>query len=121
MKKLLLVLLALTFLAMPGAAFANCEKCDLAFKASPWTQKTTWGEKAVGKLDFGIKNVFAGWTEIFTEPKEAHDAKTCVIKGFFHGVANAGLDTVGGILHIATFPITQLDVPLPEGGVSIGS
>ena len=120
MKKLLLVLLAVALLT-PTAAFATCEKCSLEFKPSPWTEKTTWSDKAVNKLQFGIKNVFAGWTEIFTEPKEAQDNKICPIQGFFRGVVNAGLDTVGGILHIATFPITQLDVKLPEGGTSVGS
>ncbi len=124
MKKVLLVLLALAVIA-PTAAFAGgdgkCSSCCLDFKASPWTTGTTWSEKAVGKLQFGIKNLFAGWTEIFTEPKEAIDNKTCVIQGFFRGCFNALIDEVGGVLHTATFPITGLDVPLPEGGTSVGS
>lgn len=125
MKKLLFVLLALAVLAAPGVAFAgdgsHCGKCSLDFKASPWTSKATWGEQAVGKLEFGIKNIFTGWTEVFTEPMDAYKNHTCVVKGFFHGVANAVLDTAGGVLHLATFPITQLDVPLPQGGSSLGS
>lgn len=128
MKKLLLSLFAVMVLAAPGAAFAgdgpdgkNCGSCSIGFKASPWTTETTWKGQALGKLQFGFKNFFAGWTEIFTEPKEAYDNKTCVVKGFFRGIFNAVLDEVGGVLHIATFPITQLDVPLPEGGTTVGN
>ena len=127
MKKLLFSLLAVMVLTAP-TAFAgdgpdgtNCSSCSLGFKASPWTTETTWKGQALGKLEFGFKNFFAGWTEIFTEPVEACKAKSCVIKGFGRGVFNAILDEVGGLLHIATFPITQLDVPLPEGGVTVGS
>ena len=116
MKKLILALLAVAVLAAPTMAFAECN-C----KASPWTTKTTYKDKSVGKLEFGIKNFFGGWTEIFTEPKEAHDAKTNVWRGVGEGLWNAVADTIGGILHIATFPITGLDVPLPEGGTTIGS
>ena len=85
---------------------------------SPWTEKTTSAEKTKGKLDFGFKNFFGGWTEIFTEPREACKAKECVIKGIGRGLWNSVADTVGGVLHIATFPI-PLDVPLPEGGVNL--
>lgn len=28
-------------------------------------------------------------------------------------------DTVGGALHLATFPITAFDAPLPEGGTDV--
>ena len=90
---------------------------SMAYAASPWTQETTYGAKLRGKLDFGFKNAFAGWTEIYTEPKEFHDQGKCAIKGFGTGLVNAVADTLGGILHIATFPITNLDVPLPENGV----
>ena len=112
MKKLMLALLAVGVLATPTMAFAE---------PSPWTTKTTYTDKAVGKLEFGFKNIFAGWTEILTEPKEAYDAKTNVFRGVGEGLWNGLADTVGGILHLATFPITQLDVPLPEGGTTIGS
>ncbi len=125
MKKILLMLLTLAFLApaaYAGGTEGNCQQCcKLGFKASPWTEQTGWSKQALGKLEFGFKNFFAGWTEIFTEPVEAHQNKSCVIKGFLRGNFNALYDTIGGVLHIATFPITQVDVKLPEGGVSIGS
>ena len=117
MKKLMLALVAAAVLAAPVSAFAG----DCACKPSEWTTKTTYKDKAVGKLEFGIKNFFGGWTEIFTEPKEAHDAKGNVLEGVGKGIVHGLVDTVGGILHIATFPITGLDVKLPEGGTTIGS
>lgn len=115
MKKLMLVLAAAAFLAAPATAFAKCN-CE----PSPWAEKSTYSEKAVGKLEFGIKNFFAGWTEIIAEPIEAHREDRNVIKGVGEGLWNGLLDTVGGVLHIATFPITGLDVHLPEGGATIG-
>lgn len=116
MKKLMLALVAAAIFAAPMTAFAEC-----ACKPSPWASKTTYGEKAVGKLEFGIKNFFAGWTEIFTEPKEEHDAKGNVLAGIGRGLVYGLLDTAGGLLHIATFPVTGLDVHLPEGGTTVGS
>lgn len=116
MKKLMLALLAVALLAAPTMAFAECN-C----KASPWTAKTTYKDKALGKLDFGFRNFFGGWTEIFTEPYEANKAKTNIFEGVGKGLWYGIADEIGGVLHIATFPITQLDVPLPEGGTTLGS
>ena len=116
-KSTVFFLIAILALSLGGIAQA----------ASPWTQETTWKGKAVGKLDFGFKNTLGGWTLIFSEPynasKAAKDGKSCPVRGGFEGLGRglvyAAADTVGGILHIATFPITQLDVPLPENGVSL--
>lgn len=115
MKKLMLILAAAAFLAAPATAFAKCN-CE----PSPWTEKTTYSDKAVGKLEFGIRNLFAGWTEIFTEPYEAQQAKTNIFSGIGEGIWNGLFDTVGGVLHLATFPVTGLDVHLPEGGTTVG-
>ncbi len=91
-----------------------------AFAASPWTEKATWSEQALGKFEFGFKNLFAGWTEVYTETKAAYKADgQNVITGFGKGVLDAILNTAGGALHLATFPITQLDIPLPHNGVQI--
>lgn len=90
----------------------------IVLAASPWTTKTTNKDKMLGKLDFGIKNLLAGWTEIFTQPMNGKDAKGVTV-GIGKGLAYAVADTVGGALHLITFPITQLDVPLPENGVKI--
>ncbi len=115
MKKLVLVLAVLAVMLAPQAAYAGCS-CE----PSPWTTKTTWSEKAVGKLEFGFKNAFFGWTELFTEPHKAYTEKTNIFSGIGKGILYGVVDEIGGILHIGTFPITQLDVKLPEGGVHIG-
>lgn len=109
MKKLIrfaTAVLALT--AIPGLAMA----------ASPWTEKTTYGDKVLGKLEFGIKNVLGGWTEIVTEPRQHHKDGKNIVVGMAKGLGNAAIYTVGGALHLATFPIPQIDLPLPENGVN---
>ena len=109
---LLLVLFALTL--VPAAGWACSD--------SPWKAKATEHEKRLGKLDFGFKNLMFGWTEVITEPiHHFRDAKENKLGsglrglgvGLYHGVA----DTLGGALHILTFPLTRVDVRLPEGGV----
>lgn len=104
---------------------------SLSFAASPWTTKATYKEKMMGKLDFGVRNLLGGWTEILTEPheecpcaeqnkgKSAGDKASGVVVGIFRGVAYGLIDTAGGALHLVTFPITQVDVPLPENGVFV--
>ena len=91
---------------------------QVAFAASPWVAQTTYSDQLRGKLDFGVKNLLAGWTQIFTEPMNYHKEGKCVIKGLGYGLYTAVADTVGGALHFVTFPITQIDVPLPDNGVS---
>ena len=90
----------------------------VAFAASPWTQETTYGGKVRGKLDFGFKNTLAGWTELVTESRDAYNNKTNIFTGIGRGIVNSAAYTAGGILHLATFPLTNLDVPLPDNGVS---
>ncbi len=114
MKKLVLSLMILSVMLAPSLAMAQC-----SCKPSPWTEKTKWSEKAIGKLEFGFKNTFAGWTEIFTKPYDAYKAKTNFYEGIGRGIWYGVMDEIGGVLHIATFPITQLDVKLPEGGVQL--
>ena len=97
----------------------------VAQAASPWTEGKTWHEKALGKLDFGFKNLLGGWTAVFSETAKANKAEggenkaLSVTKGLGRGLAYGLVDTVGGILHVVTFPIVQLDVPLPENGVNL--
>ena len=108
MKKALALFL-LAVILVPNAAFA----------ASPWAEKATWSEQALGKFEFGFKNLFAGWTEVFTETKSAYKDNKNSIAGFGTGVLHAILDTAGGALHLVTFPVTQVDVPLPHNGVQL--
>ena len=89
------------------------------YTASPWTNETGWGARAVGKLGFGVKNLLLGWTDLFVEPKEAVDAGGNFFKGLGVGLVQAVANTVGGAVHLITFPLTELDAPLPEGGTQL--
>ncbi|MDD5216521.1 MAG: hypothetical protein PHN49_05890 [Candidatus Omnitrophica bacterium] len=92
----------------------------LSFAASPWTEEDTYGKQIGSKLQFGLVNTLLGWTEIINEPNRALNEKTDSLTGLGKGVSNALVDTVGGVLHLVTFPIPQLDIPLPNNGVNIG-
>ncbi len=107
MKKLIAFLIIAAVFAMPAAAFAG----------SPWTEKTTYGEKTTGKLEFGFKNLLGGWTMMFSEPTRYHRDHKNVFMGAVAGLGLAVVDTVGGAVHLVTFPI-PVDVPLPNNGVS---
>jgi len=91
----------------------------LASAASSWADGATWGEKATGKLKFGLTNTLLGWTSLFREPVEASQAGENVFVGIGRGVWNAVGQTVGGAAHAVTFPIPQIDIPLPEGGTDL--
>ena len=89
------------------------------YTASPWTMETGYANRAGGKLLFGVKNALLGWTELFTEPKEALDAGENFFVGLGKGLKNGVFQELGGAVHIVTFPITCLDAPLPEGGTQL--
>src|SRR3989338_5789 len=80
-----------------------------AFAASPWTEKTTYGEKTMGKLEFGVRNTLLGWTDLIVETNKAQNAWAGLGKGLVDGVVN----TLGGVLHLVTFPIPFV-APRPE-------
>ena len=113
MKKiavLLILLVAIT--SVPAVSWA----------ASAWTQETTYQGKMLGKLKFGLKNALGGWTALFNEPvKHYKDHKGAghVIEGIASGFSRAIVYSVGGLLHVGTFPVTNLDVPLLDGGVEL--
>ena len=112
-KSTVLFLIAVLSLLLGGVAQA----------ASPWAAETTYKGKVIGKLDYGFKNTLGGWTEIFTETSEGDPNCKCQIagaaKGLGRGLVYGVADTVGGLLHLITFPFPQIDVPLPEGGVTL--
>ena len=89
------------------------------YTASPWTKETGWGKVATSKLGFGVKNLLLGWTDLFTVPKKAMDAGDNIFKGIGIGLKDAVENTLGGVVHIVSFPITNLDAPLPDGGVQL--
>ena len=85
------------------------------FPASPWTKEGSYLSKTVGKLGFGLVNVIGGWTgivsEFYAEPEE-----NIAVAGM-RALARVVTNTVGGALHVVTFPVPK-DIPLPGGGTS---
>ena len=109
MKKMFVLLLLTTMFLSPALGFAD----------SPWTEKSTYNSEVAGKLQFGLKNMFLGWLDLFIEPiragchcKEGDN----VVAGIGKGVMDAIYNTVGGAVHLVTFPLIA-DFPLPEDGV----
>ncbi|HCM41938.1 MAG TPA: hypothetical protein DIS66_01290 [Candidatus Omnitrophica bacterium] len=85
-----------------------------SLQASSWTKQESYGDKTVHKLGFGLLNITMGWTAI---PFQIDQHKgTNPYTGLFKGIWLTATNTVGGVLHAATFPI-PLDIPLPDGGV----
>ena len=112
MKKILIASFLVAAILASGVAFA-------ATAPSSWTTATTNKDKTLQKLGFGAKNLFFGWTELFSEPMDYHKGGKNTLEGIGPGLWHAVADTVGGALHVITFPITKFDVPLPEGGVQV--
>jgi hypothetical protein len=108
-KRIGLALLCAALLAAPMTASA----------ASSWADGVTYGERAGGKLKFGLTNTFLGWTSLFRTPMASHRAGENVFVGIGKGVWNAVGQTVGGAAHAVTFFIPQIDIPLPEGGTDV--
>jgi hypothetical protein len=104
------LLVVLAVMAAPAAAFA----------ASPWAEQGgSYSDQVKGKLDFGAKNTLGGWTEIYTTPFRYHSDGKNWLEGTFVGIGNAVVYTVGGALHLVTFMIPEIDVPLPNNGVGL--
>lgn len=87
------------------------------FPASPWTKGDGYAEKTVGKLGFGLVNIVLGWTALGTEYFEEPDANVGV--KFLRSIGRTLTNTVGGALHVVTFP-APFDIKLPGGGTSFG-
>ena len=108
-RRIVLVALGLLVVAAPLPAWA----------ASDWTTAGSYGHQAMGKFTYGLENVALGWTSFFTTPYNAGQSGDNVVMGIGQGLWNGVGQTVGGALHLATFPLTMVDVPLPEGGVGL--
>ena len=89
------------------------------YTVSPWTSETGWANRAGAKLLFGAKNLLLGWTDLFTETKEAVDAGGNFFVGLGYGLKDGIENELGGVVHLVTFPITGVDAPLPEGGTQL--
>ncbi|MBN1687779.1 MAG: hypothetical protein JW893_01620 [Candidatus Omnitrophica bacterium] len=110
MKRILLAIILLIFMVLPSFH---------AWGASPWTETEDYGEKAAAKLGFGLRNIALGWTKILTMSHDALKNEKPFLSNFLEGIAHASGRTVGGALHVATFPLTSLDIPLPENGENL--
>ncbi len=101
-------LVILILIALPSMAFAS----------SPWVGQASYGKTALDKLSFGLKNTTGGWTEILRRPFDhGFDGKGMLL-GLGTGIYNTVTYTVGGAMHLGTFPITSLDIAIPDNGVS---
>ena len=107
MRKFAAIMLMLTILMAPSA-----------FAASPWATGS-YADQVKGKLSFGFKNMVLGWTQMFSVPQDYRTEGKNVFKGIGTGIINALLYTTGGALDFVTFPIPQLDIPLPGNGIQI--
>jgi len=87
------------------------------YTASPWTSEAGYANRAKGKLIFGVKNLLLGWTDLYTETREAMEAGDNAFLGLGVGLKDTIENELGGAVHLVTFPITAIDAPLPEGGV----
>jgi hypothetical protein len=126
--KVLLSVVVGLIVCFPARGFAETNpsgKFTLSFTdayiPSEWVAQEGYLAQAKGKLLFGGKNALLGWLELYNEPRQAvrEDQPRAMLRGIGYGLANMVGDTLGGALHLATFPITAVDVALPEGGTDL--
>jgi len=114
-------LVAIVVMAMPSTAWTATSRRTHSSRrsepGSPWVNKQGWGSQAAGKLTYGAKNTLLGWTKLFSEPYAAHQEGRSVLTGIGRGALDAVGDTVGGAANLVTFPLTNVDVRLPNGGM----
>ncbi len=103
--------------AQPGAKVTLSLTKD--YTPSPWTSEVGYGQRALAKLGFGAKKLLLGWTSLVTEPREAVDQGDNLLVGIGRGLKNALENELGGVVHIVTSPLTEVDAPLPEGGTHV--
>ena len=119
----LVALMAIVPATSYAAGMAGGAKYTLSltkdYTPSPWTSEVGWSNRAISKLGFGIKNALLGWADLFTEPKEALDGGENFFVGLGRGLKDGIENEIGGLVHVVTFPITGVDVPLPEGGTQL--
>lgn len=106
MKKLVLVGI---FLILSSSALAG----------STWTQEVGYGDRMRGKFLFGFANFNGGWLSLIQEPVESVQNHKNIFVGVGKGLAFSVLNTVGGLAHFLTFPVTVVDIPLPRNGVDL--
>lgn len=111
------------FPAVGEAAQAGGAKVTLSltkdYTPSPWTHEVGWSNRAISKLGFGVKNLLLGWTDLIVEPRAAAQSGGNVLTGIGVGLKEALENTLGGVVHVVTFPLTEVDAPLPGGGTQL--
>ena len=107
MKKILSLVIVLSMILAP-----------LAFAASPWTEEKTYGEKTVGKLEFGLTNTLLGWTKVFTTPNDYANEGKNAWAGVGQGLVDSVVVTCIGAVQLLTFAI-PVDIPIPGNGVDL--
>ena len=119
------IVLAVGIAAVPSAQAADAmggAKWTLSIgpaTPSPWTQEAGYSNQAMAKLGFGLKNLLLGWTDLFTEPRDAMQSGEGFLRGLGYGIKDGLLNEVGGVVHTVTFFLPQVDAPLPEGGTQV--
>ena len=83
---------------------------------SEWTEQTSYSERALHKLGFGLNNFEKGWSEIYIHMMNAKQSGENTFTEVMRGTCYAIADTLGGAFHAFTF-FLPIDLPLPEGGV----
>lgn len=113
-----LVLVFMLAFSLPAFAVGyRATKEAKEFNVSKWHQEPLYIDRAFGKLSYGAWNFLLGWTELLREPYEAAVLGKNIPLGVVKGVGFAAADTGVGLIHFFTFPITALDIPMPQGGV----
>ena len=102
MKKIVSLVIVLSMILAP-----------VAFAASPWTEKATYGEKTIGKLGYGLTNTVLGWTKLFSTPNDYSSEGKNVWSGIGQGLMDTVVTTVLGAVQLVTFPIPA-DIPIPS-------
>ena len=87
--------------------------------ASPWTEESGYWQKVEAKAHFGLTNLFLGWLSMFSESEDAADKGQNAFAAFGKGLLHFPVFTVGWLLHLITCPLPQIDIPLPNNGVSV--
>ena len=124
-RRSLMLTLGLMLLMAPRAAAEEASSqtapsgpmCPICSKANK--QDGDYGATSGTTFVRGASNTLLGWTDLFVEPKETMNAGGNFFKGLGVGLADGLANTLGGVVHLITFPLTELDAPLPEGGTQI--
>ena len=86
---------------------------------SPWMTEYDPTNRAMKKFGYGLSNTLFGWLDLFLEPLEAVSDGHGLWRGLGYGVKDAVQNEFGGMGHLLTFPITRLDLTIPEDGIDV--